>query len=158
MAALTLDASIAERVAAGGREIQFPAVFPPAGPFADPIAGGVGIPQIALHPNEVAVPHDEALHNPGAPGHFDAGLAAYRPKIIAVWNNKGGVAKTTITHALAFALAQDVNNRVLMVDADGQQNLMQMTLRRSVDNQQVKHISPHSLAPQHQALLFGRSL
>ena len=66
---------------------------------------------------------------------FDVGLAGYRPKIISVWNNKGGVSKTTTTHSLGFALAQDPNTRVLMVDADGQQNLMQMTFRHAVDNQ-----------------------
>lgn len=128
-----VTATIAERVAAGPREIAFPGVFPPVGSLADPIVGGLPA-QVAPANNQIAVTHLPHGANPPA-GVFDAGLANYRPKIIGVWNNKGGVSKTTTTHTLGFALAQDPNTRVMMVDVDGQQNLMQMTFRHAVDNQ-----------------------
>lgn len=43
-------------------------------------------------------------------------------KIISVFNNKGGVGKTTLTFHLAHALAS-LDNKVLMIDADPQCNL-----------------------------------
>lgn len=43
-------------------------------------------------------------------------------RIIAVANEKGGVAKTTTTHTLGFAFAE-MGKRVLLVDADAQGNL-----------------------------------
>jgi cellulose biosynthesis protein BcsQ len=43
-------------------------------------------------------------------------------KIISVFNNKGGVGKTTLTFHLAHALA-DLGKRVLLIDLDTQCNL-----------------------------------
>ena len=43
-------------------------------------------------------------------------------KIISVFNNKGGVGKTTLTFHVAHALAE-MGNKVLVVDADPQCNL-----------------------------------
>jgi cellulose biosynthesis protein BcsQ len=44
------------------------------------------------------------------------------PKIVTVFNNKGGVGKTTLTFHLAHALGE-MGNRVLLVDLDPQCNL-----------------------------------
>ena len=43
-------------------------------------------------------------------------------KIISVFNNKGGVGKSTLTYHLGNALAE-LGHRVLMVDLDPQCNL-----------------------------------
>jgi chromosome partitioning protein len=43
-------------------------------------------------------------------------------KKIAFWNNKGGVAKTTISANIAYALAE-MGNKILTVDCDSQRNL-----------------------------------
>ena len=43
-------------------------------------------------------------------------------KIISVFNNKGGVGKTTLTFHLAHALAE-LGKKVLIIDADPQCNL-----------------------------------
>lgn len=43
-------------------------------------------------------------------------------KVISVFNNKGGVGKTTLTYHIAHALSE-LGNKVLMVDADPQCNL-----------------------------------
>lgn len=48
-------------------------------------------------------------------------------KVIAMFNHKGGVSKTTTTYNLGWALA-NLGHRVLMVDADPQCNLTGMTL------------------------------
>jgi chromosome partitioning protein len=43
-------------------------------------------------------------------------------KIISIFNHKGGVGKTTLTYNLAWMLAE-MGHKVLMIDADAQQNL-----------------------------------
>ena len=43
-------------------------------------------------------------------------------KVLSVFNNKGGVGKTTLTYHLAHALAE-LGYKVLMIDADPQCNL-----------------------------------
>lgn len=43
-------------------------------------------------------------------------------KVISVFNNKGGVGKTTLTYHIGHALSE-LGNRVLMIDADPQCNL-----------------------------------
>lgn len=45
-----------------------------------------------------------------------------REKIIALFNNKGGVSKTTTTYNLGWMLAL-LENRVLIIDSDPQCNL-----------------------------------
>lgn len=52
-------------------------------------------------------------------------------KTMAIWNRKGGVAKTTTTHALGFAFALK-GKRVLMVDADPQCDLSSLLLQEWV--------------------------
>ncbi|CAM9497434.1 unnamed protein product, partial [Ectocarpus sp. 8 AP-2014] len=55
---------------------------------------------------------------------------------MAIWNRKGGVAKTTITHTLGFAYAL-AGRRVLMVDADPQCDLSALLLRGWVQHKQT---------------------
>lgn len=43
-------------------------------------------------------------------------------KVLSVFNNKGGVGKTTLTYHLGYALSE-LGNKVLMIDADPQCNL-----------------------------------
>ncbi len=45
--------------------------------------------------------------------------------VLAIANNKGGVAKTTTALNLAFALAEKAQQRILLVDLDGQSSLTQ---------------------------------
>lgn len=54
-------------------------------------------------------------------------------KIIALYNHKGGVSKTTTTFNLSSYLAES-GSRVLMVDADPQCNLTQISLARLIDS------------------------
>ena len=96
--------------------------------------------------HEIAVTRlDHFVPEEGGPTQL-AGLQSYRPKIIVVWNNKGGVAKTTTTHSLAFALASNSHNKVLMVDCDGQQNLLQLAFRKAVYTDQHDEIAGDYLA------------
>eukprot|EP00041_Stephanoeca_diplocostata_P029112 m.851734 g.851734 ORF g.851734 m.851734 type:complete len:568 (+) comp23493_c0_seq5:292-1995(+) len=57
-----------------------------------------------------------------------ADLRAYRPKVVAVWMRKGGVAKTTTTFQLGHALAA-IGLKTLMVDLDSQQDLTELCFR-----------------------------
>ena len=65
-------------------------------------------------------------------------------EIITLFNNKGGVSKTTTTFNIAWKLAQS-GKRVLMVDADPQCNLTELVINplhsdASVrDKAQVQH-------------------
>lgn len=54
-------------------------------------------------------------------------------KIFTLYNHKGGVSKTTTTFNLANALAQRFNKRVLIVDADPQCNLTELSLGYYID-------------------------
>lgn len=45
-----------------------------------------------------------------------------KPKIVTIFNNKGGVGKTTLTYHLAHALGE-IGKRVLLIDLDPQCNL-----------------------------------
>lgn len=49
--------------------------------------------------------------------------SAPRARVLMVGNNKGGVAKTTTALNIAFTLAEDHNQHVLLVDMDGQASL-----------------------------------
>lgn len=49
-------------------------------------------------------------------------------KVISFFNNKGGVGKTTLTCNLAYHFARDLNQRILLIDADPQCNATILTL------------------------------
>lgn len=49
-------------------------------------------------------------------------------KIITVFNNKGGVGKTTTTACIGYELSQSHNKKVLLIDNDGQGNLSKMAI------------------------------
>ena len=61
--------------------------------------------------------------------------------VIAICNEKGGVAKTTTTYSLGAALTED-GKRVLLIDIDPQGNL---SLANSIDINEVKHNSSEIL-------------
>ncbi|MDX7899699.1 ParA family protein [Aeromonas media] len=52
-------------------------------------------------------------------------------KVISVFNNKGGVGKTTLTYHIGHALSE-LGNKVLMIDADPQCNLTIYSIREDV--------------------------
>lgn len=54
-------------------------------------------------------------------------------KIITLYNHKGGVSKTTTTYHLAYALAEHLGKKVLVVDADPQCNLTELCLSKTID-------------------------
>jgi len=56
-----------------------------------------------------------------------ANLERHTMEIITLFNNKGGVSKTTTTFNIAWKLAQ-IGKRVLMVDADPQCNLTELVI------------------------------
>ncbi|GJM64103.1 AAA family ATPase [Persicobacter diffluens] len=59
--------------------------------------------------------------------NFDRNEVEDRAKIIAIYNNKGGVGKTTICHNIA-AFFNILGSRVLLIDADPQGNLTDSVL------------------------------
>lgn len=61
--------------------------------------------------------------------------------IIAICNEKGGVAKTTTTYSLGAALAED-EKQVLLIDLDPQGNL---SLANGIDINEIKHNSSEIL-------------
>jgi cellulose biosynthesis protein BcsQ len=77
----------------------------------------------------------------------DAALGAQQPsaapsqpaRVFAVYNYKGGVAKTTTILNIASVMAHDMNKSVLLVDCDPQCNL---TSFFSPENQHVKDVEP----------------
>jgi len=74
-------------------------------------------------PEEVgAVPRDEQPLQAPAPTQPLAGATASRVRVIALANQKGGVAKTTTTLNLGVAF-EEMGYRVLLVDLDPQGNL-----------------------------------
>lgn len=52
-------------------------------------------------------------------------------KTISIFNNKGGVGKTTTTLCIGYELAQNHNKRVLLIDNDGQGNLSTVAKSKS---------------------------
>jgi chromosome partitioning protein len=54
-------------------------------------------------------------------------------KIITLYNHKGGVSKTTTTYHLAYAFAEGLGLKVLVVDADPQCNITELCLSRTID-------------------------
>ncbi len=67
--------------------------------------------------------------------HDAGGEAAGQSRVIAVANQKGGVAKTTTVHSLGAALAER-GRRVLLVDLDPQAGL---TYSAGIDAEQLQH-------------------
>lgn len=72
-------------------------------------------------------------------------------KVIALFNNKGGVSKTTTCFNLGWILAERAN-RVVMVDADPQCNLTGMVLDLSEADGLEKHYAQHPLGNIKEAL------
>lgn len=68
------------------------------------------------------------------------------PKIIAVYNFKGGVGKTTLTTLTAAGIAQ-TGKRVLMVDADAQTNLTSFFMPPVTGGDDEEDVSPIQPAP-----------
>eukprot|EP00598_Pedospumella_elongata_P011804 CAMPEP_0184988070 /NCGR_PEP_ID=MMETSP1098-20130426/22771_1 /TAXON_ID=89044 /ORGANISM="Spumella elongata, Strain CCAP 955/1" /LENGTH=432 /DNA_ID=CAMNT_0027512733 /DNA_START=6 /DNA_END=1304 /DNA_ORIENTATION=- len=56
------------------------------------------------------------------------------PKIISVWNFKGGVGKTTTSFSIGYALAR-MGHNVMFVDADPQMNLTNTAIRYDLHRQ-----------------------
>src|SRR5437868_1241944 len=54
-------------------------------------------------------------------------------RIITLYNHKGGVSKTTTTYHLAYALVEQLNLKVLVVDGDPQCNLTELCLSQQID-------------------------
>ncbi|RKP58971.1 ParA family protein [Pararobbsia silviterrae] len=59
-------------------------------------------------------------------------------KIITLYNHKGGVSKTTTTYHLAYAFAEAMKMKVLVVDADPQCNLTELCLSKVIDALDIK--------------------
>ncbi|MDO9010799.1 MAG: ParA family protein [Gallionella sp.] len=49
-----------------------------------------------------------------------------RTKVFALYNNKGGVSKTTTTFNLAAYLSEKKNLKILIIDADSQANITEL--------------------------------
>ena len=64
-------------------------------------------------------------------------------KKLALGNQKGGVGKTTTTRFLAEALAVKQRKRVLVIDADPQASLTEITAHKS--GQPVANVATHEL-------------
>jgi chromosome partitioning protein len=54
-------------------------------------------------------------------------------RILTLYNNKGGVSKTTTTFHLAHALVEHLGKKVLVVDGDPQCNLTELCLYRQIE-------------------------
>jgi cellulose biosynthesis protein BcsQ len=70
-------------------------------------------------------------------------------RILAVGNNKGGVAKTTTALNLGFALAEQYKQRVLLVDMDGQASLtrsLPQLLPKGAPKDAAAPLDQHTLA------------
>ena len=67
-------------------------------------------------------------------------------KTIAVYNNKGGVSKTTTVINVAYTLAETMNKKVLVVDCDGQQNishfLSDLDMKKGIEEILLNGVSP----------------
>lgn len=50
-------------------------------------------------------------------------------KALTLYSNKGGVSKTTTTFNIAVYLANDLNKKVLIIDADPQCNITELFFR-----------------------------
>ncbi|MFK7796440.1 MAG: ParA family protein [Aureispira sp.] len=61
-----------------------------------------------------------------------------KPKIISIFNHKGGVAKTTSLYHISWKLTE-LGKKVLMVDADSQCNLSQITLGQGGFEEHIKN-------------------
>ena len=48
--------------------------------------------------------------------------------IVTLFAHKGGVSKTTNTYHLGYMLSKKYNKRVILIDADPQMNLTQMSI------------------------------
>lgn len=82
---------------------------------------------------QTSVPSAQAGHTP-RPGEVRENKPEPAPRVIAVFNHKGGTAKTTTSVHLAAGLAR-AGKRVLLVDTDGQGNAgasLGVTVERSL--------------------------
>ena len=67
-------------------------------------------------------------------------------EIIAVANQKGGVAKTTTSHALAIEFSETLKKRVLLIDFDPQSSLTTIfNLKGKMEKKRWLHVLMKSL-------------
>jgi len=111
-----------------------PQPAPAAQVHAAPAPASEAMPQPApVAPVQTAVVSEPPVVSAPTAHHLIASIPAEGMRVIALANQKGGVAKTTTTLNLAVAFAEQ-GNRVLCIDMDPQGNL---TMSQGLDPDQI---------------------